>query len=80
MLRTLANAWKIADIRKKILFTALILAPPEPKAVLLMEWTEQNRYTSLTHPIAIFSHPIQIACIAGIQITAWQNTLHDISL
>ena len=25
MLRTLANAWKIADIRKKILFTALIL-------------------------------------------------------
>ena len=25
MLRTLANAWKVADIRKKILFTALIL-------------------------------------------------------
>ena len=25
MLRTLANAWKIADLRKKILFTALIV-------------------------------------------------------
>ena len=25
MLRTLANAWKIADLRKKILFTAIIV-------------------------------------------------------
>ena len=25
MLRTLANAWKIPDLRKKILFTALIV-------------------------------------------------------
>ena len=25
MLRTLANAWKIADLRKKILFTALVV-------------------------------------------------------